>query len=241
MTQELDAVGRALVEAAGKRYGGGISENDLRSAMESAGGQNLDAAAESLVAAGLLRFAPLGAFRYWEATKAGIAVWQEMERQAEAEQAAREARKVEIMKWKARTKTFVRVRVDPEELEAWRASPGRILWTEDARWSHDTSGLDYDRPVRSTVHTKAIGAAVEQGVVADKRIVGGKAEYLLRPHTKATRRKWEADQLARRAAEMEKALNNALALDLNISTEEAAAKRAEIAELRARARELTGA
>ena len=109
-----------------------------------------------------------------------------------------------MLKWNPRKKTFDRVTASLEEIEAWRNTPRRIRVVEDTRYQHDTSGLDYDRPVKTRINSKAIGTLIAEGVVTDKRVIDGKTEYLVRPHTKATRLEFETREKRRELAELEK-------------------------------------
>jgi hypothetical protein len=113
---------------------------------------------------------------------------------------------IRVQKWNSRKKEFVPCLEDVAALEAWRNTPGRIHVAEPMRATHDTSGLDYDRPVQTVVKTFKIGTPLEQGVVADKRIIAGRAEYLLKPHTRASQKQWDDTVRRKRIAEIKRLL-----------------------------------
>ncbi len=113
---------------------------------------------------------------------------------------------VRVGTWDNRKKQFIACEMDLVALEAWRNTPGHIHFAEHMRAIHDTTGLDYDRPVRTTVESTKIGQPLAQGVVADKRLIAGRVEYLLKPHTKASRKQWEDGLRRKRIAEIERML-----------------------------------
>lgn len=111
---------------------------------------------------------------------------------------------VQVQRLNKRKNQWERHTIDRGELASWRATPGMIHLTRDYRSEARGELDDFDEFTGGVhIHTLPVGALLPEGKVAEKRLVNGKAEYLVKPHTRGTRKQYEDQERRKEIKDLE--------------------------------------